>query len=206
MSETSTPGATGWISAGPKPGQESTSACQRNTAATPPSIEASAPCRFSRRQKTPSTTGTKKALAMIAVNSSTMYWTSSPSPTPLRMRASGAAPTSRMPKRAARIRAFAESPGRNTPTRSWESADPATRSRESTVDMIAETMAASRIVPRTGGSAKEAMSGMARSEPGSAGKRPMAASATRKTSRFTPVATVMARKRPRRISRRSRIA
>ena len=84
---------------------------------------------------------------MIAVNSSTMYCTSSPSPTPLRIRTSGAIPTITIPQRATSILARGPAPGRSTSSRSCESADPATSSNESTVDMIAETMAASRTVP-----------------------------------------------------------
>ena len=50
------------------------------------------------------------------------------------------------------------------------------------------------------------MIGIARSELGRIGKRPTDASATRKTSRFTPVATAIASSSPRRMERWSRIA
>ncbi len=77
-------------------------AFQAKVAVTPPIIAAAAPSFVARRQKTPPTTGMKKDDAMRAVNRSTMNWTSSPSPTPLRRRITGAAPTRPIPMRSTR--------------------------------------------------------------------------------------------------------
>ena len=81
---------------------------------TPPTIAAAAPSRVARRQYTPTTTGMKKLDAMSAVKSSTMNWTSSPSPTPLRSSTTGMVPTTRMPNRSTHSRRPGGASGRNS--------------------------------------------------------------------------------------------
>ncbi len=89
---------------------------------------------------------------------------------------------------------------------SHEIAAPATISSESTVDIIAAVIAASRIAPRTGGSTALAIIGMAMSPLGRTGNNTMLPSATTKISRFMPLAATIASRMPRRIVRRSFIA
>jgi hypothetical protein len=194
------PGSTGSIVGTPH-------AFHANAVPTPRSIAAIAPCLLARRQVTPSTTGAKKLEAISAVNSSTMNWTSSPWPTPESNSTSGTTPVTTTPARAIHTRPRpAARCGASTPAMSCASAEPATISSESTVDIMAAVTAASSSAPRNGGSTARATIGIARSPVASAGKSTIAHSASTKTIRFITVVATIASRMPRRMVGRSRIA
>ena len=89
---------------------------------------------------------------------------------------------------------------------STESADPATSRSESTVDIMAAVIAASRIAPSVAGRTAVASIGIARSPVGRFGKSTTAASESTKTIRFRLVTAMMVSRMPRRMVRMSRIA
>ena len=80
---------------------------------------------------------------------------------------------------------------------STDSAEPATISNESTVDIMAAVIAASMMAPSVAGRTAVATIGMARSPVGSAGKSTIAESAKTKTSRLIARIMMIAKRTPR---------